>query len=160
MGVAVQDGGRQPSVAEGFTLLEVLLVIGIIALLAAFVVPQFMGTQEGVKIDLARSLVSNGGVVGKQIQIYRMHVGSFPQELKYLTEKPDDEEQAAKWRGPYIEDPEKLKDPWNHALFYKCPGDVNESTYDLYSAGPDGEEGTDDDIANYMVGEVVRRPSS
>ena len=71
--------------------------------------------------------------------------------------QPDDEQDAARWRGPYIKDPEKLKDAWGRELIYQCPGEVNDESYDLRSRGPDGEDGTDDDIANYIVDEVTRR---
>jgi len=133
----------------GFTLIEVLLVVGIIALLAAFVVPTFMSTQRGAEIDVARSMVDSGGTIATQLQLYRLHVGSFPEELKELVEKPDDEEKAGKWRGPYIDNADKLKDPWGQELVYKSPGEVNQEGYDLCSNGPDKQEGGDDDICNY-----------
>lgn len=134
---------------SGFTLLEILLVVGIIALLAAFVVPSFMGTEDKAKRDLAASMVGDSGHLATQLNIYRMHVGSYPEELKELAERPSDEAKAAKWQGPYITNPDNLKDPWGNELRYKAPGEVNEQGYDLWSVGPDGEDGTDDDITNY-----------
>lgn len=142
---------------QAFTLLEVLLVVGIIALLAAFVVPSFVGTQRSAEVEIANSMVNGGGQLATQLNLYRVHVGKFPDELKQLVERPEGDD-AAKWHGPYINDVAKLKDPWGHDLKYKCPGDVNANGYDLWSMGPDGESGTDDDIANYHVDEVFRRP--
>jgi len=66
--------------------------------------------------------------------------------LTALTEKPDDEEIAKKWRGPYISDPKSLKDAWGRDLQYKFPGEVRQDGYDLWSMGPDGEDGTEDDV--------------
>ncbi len=137
---------------RGFTLLEVLLVVGIIALLAAFVVPSFMGTQRGAEIQIAQTMVDDGGHLATQLNLFRMHMGNFPEELKELVEKPSDEDAATKWHGPYINSLEKLKDPWGNELHYKYPGDTNEEGYDLWSVGPDKEDGTDDDITNYKKG--------
>ena len=133
----------------GFTLLEVLLVVGIIALLAAFVVPSFIGTEDKAKKKLAESMVSTGGAIATQLELYRMAMDKYPEELTGLTEKPDDDEEAEKWGGPYITDPKSLKDPWGNELQYKFPGEVNEGSYDLWSWGPDEEDGTDDDIKNW-----------
>lgn len=134
---------------RGFTLLEILVVIAIIALLAAFVVPSFMGTQEGARLDVAKNMVDSGGNLATQVKLYHLHMTGYPEELKELVEKPSDEEKAAKWRGPYIESLEKLKDPWGNDLQYKAPGEVNTETFDLWSMGPDGQDGTDDDIGNF-----------
>ena len=133
----------------GFTLIEVLLVIAIIALLAAFVVPSFMNVESGAKIDITRSMVSGGGALAGALELYRMNVGTFPEELRELVERPQDDEKAARWRGPYITDLSNLKDAWGRDLNYRFPGEVNEDRYDLWSNGPDGEEGTDDDIGNW-----------
>lgn len=133
----------------GFTLIEVLLVIAIIALLAAFVIPSFMNVESGAKIDVTKSMVSDGGALAGALELYRMNVGTYPEELSELVEQPEDEDQAAKWRGPYIKDVSKLKDAWQKDLNYKFPGEVNENGYDLWSNGPDGEEGSDDDIGNW-----------
>jgi general secretion pathway protein G len=134
---------------RGFTLLEILLVVGIIALLAAFVVPQFMNTQKNVEIDITKSIVDPGGTLCGVIEVFHMNTGQFPKELKDLVEKPDDEAVAGKWRGPYIKSADKLKDAWGRDLKYKAPGEYHADSYDLWSTGPDGEDGTDDDIANW-----------
>jgi len=135
---------------SGFTLLEVLLVIAIIALLAAFVVPSYLATGQGARMDIAKTMVDDGGSLATQLNLYHMALGEYPEELKELVEKPDDEDKAAKWRGPYINDLKKLKDPWGHELQYTKDGEFNgEGKYDLWSLGPDGEDGTDDDIGNW-----------
>ncbi len=134
---------------KGFTLLEVLLVIGIIALLAAFVVPALVGVQQGAEVDITTRMVEQGGTLDNMINLYRMQTGQYPTELKDLVEKPDDEAVASRWRGPYIQDANKLKDAWHRDLKYKAPGEVNQGSYDLWSTGPDGEDGTDDDITNW-----------
>jgi len=136
---------------RAFTLLEVLMVVVIIGLLAAFVVPQLFNTQVGAQIDLTKAAVESG--LNGAIDLYRMAMGRYPTEddggLMALVEPPDDEEEAKKWRGPYIDDAKKLKDPWGTELIYECPGTYNEQSYDLSSAGPDRQEGTDDDIKNW-----------
>jgi len=133
----------------GFTLLEILVVVAIIALLAAFVVPNLIGVQDTQEKKLAQTAVSNSGPIASVVDTFRLDVGRYPTELAELTQQPDDEEEGKKWNGPYIKDAKDLKDPWGHEIQYKCPGDVNESSYDLWSMGPDGEDGTDDDITNY-----------
>ena len=72
------------------------------------------------------------------------YVGGDLDGLMALIEKPDDEEEAKKWAGPYLK-AESLKDSWGNDYIYVYPGEYNEDGYDLSSAGPDGEEGTDDD---------------
>lgn len=147
---------------SGFTLLEILIVVGIIALLAAFVVPNLMGASEKAKEGLARSAVdSSNGPIATALNLYKVAMGSYPRELKELSEKPDNDEQH-KWSGPYV-DINKLKDPWGEEYQYRFPSQhQNESSanhayltqeadkYDLWSKGPDRQDGTDDDITNWM----------
>jgi len=137
--------------ARAFTLLEVLMVVVIIGLLAAFVVPNFFGAGDKAKKDLTKALVDSG--LNGALDLYRAHMGTFPPSdkggLNLLLEKPDDEEAAANWHGPYIKKAKDLKDAWGHDLIYRYPGEVNENGYDLASVGPDGEEGTADDITNW-----------
>lgn len=133
----------------GFTLLEILVVVAIIALLAAFVVPSFINTQAGAEVRLTKSLVSNNGPIATAIDTFRLEVGRYPKELSELTQKPDDETEASRWNGPYIKDAKDLRDAWHNEIKYESPGKVNEGSYDLWSMGPDGVDGNDDDIANY-----------
>ncbi len=135
---------------EAFTLLEVLMVIAILGLLAMLVVPNVMGVGEKAKKDIAKAAVGKSGDMANVLNIY---VGTYPsgeEGLLALVERPDSiEEESDKWAGPYIEDPGMLKDPWGNEYQYKNPGEFNEDSYDLYSMGPDGEDGTDDDIGNW-----------
>ncbi len=144
-----KNGIRRNGRRGGFTLLEILVVIAIIALLAAFVVPNLVGVQDKSSIKLTQSKVASGGPIAMAIDTFRLDVGRYPKELAELTNKPDDEEEAGKWSGPYIKDPATLKDAWNREIKYECPGKVNETTYDIWSTGPNGQDGDDDDIANY-----------
>ncbi|MEW6250315.1 MAG: type II secretion system major pseudopilin GspG [Planctomycetota bacterium] len=142
---------RTRKARRAFTLLEVLMVVVIIGLLAAFVAPQFFGAGDRAKKDLARAAVDSG--LSGTLDLYKVHMGEYPTSdgggLKLLLERPDDEEQAKKWEGPYLKKAANLKDPWEHDWLYECPGRVNTTSYDLGSAGPDGQEGTEDDITNY-----------
>ena len=146
----------QPSVRRpGFTLLEVLIVIGLLAILAAFVVPDLMGTREAAKEDIARTLISANGPVARALDLYLLHMNTYPDELADLSEPPDDDEDREKWRGPYITNPQDLEDPWGQALEYRFPGEHNPAGYDLHSLGIDGQDDTDDDIANYDFTDIV-----
>ena len=138
---------------SGFTLIEVLLVAGILALLAAFVVPNLMGAGKQAKMDLARAAVGRSGPIAKQITKYNFDNGVLPEELADLVsrEVPASLEMEEKdWKGPYIEDSESLIDPWGTEYQYRAPGEVNEDGYDLWSNGPDKEEGTEDDLTNWQ----------
>lgn len=142
---------RTRSRVRAFTLLEVLMVVVIIGLLAAFVVPNFFGVQRDTEIKLAKAAIE--GSLANALKMYRMNVGRYPTEedggLMALVQKPTDEDTAAKWSGPYIEDAAKLKDPWGSDFIYQYPGRYNEGGFDLSSPGPDRQQGTDDDITNW-----------
>ncbi len=134
---------------RAFTLLEVLMVVVIIGLLAAFVAPNFFGAGERAKVDLAAAAVKSG--LNGALDLYKAHVGTYPPSedggLKLLLEPPQNEELAKKWSGPYLKKAEDLKDPWTHEWIYECPGKYNEKSYDLSSGG--GTDGADDDITNW-----------
>ena len=139
---------------KAFTLMEVLLVAGILALLAALAVPQLIKRAEKAKRDLARSWVGATGSLGSALEDYRYDLGRYPdtdEGLAALFTVPsgDDEE---KWEGPYLRQPDSvdnLKDPWGSPFEYRSPGEFHEETYDLWSIGIDlvddeGKEGSDD----------------
>ena len=144
-----KNGIKRNGRRSGFTLLEILVVVAIIALLAAYVVPNLIGVSQAQEIKITKTAVSNSGPIAMAIDTFRLDVGRYPKELSELTQKPDDEEEAKKWNGPYIKDAKDLKDAWQREIKYECPGKVNESSYDLWSMGPNGQDGDDDDITNY-----------
>jgi general secretion pathway protein G len=132
---------------RGFTLLEVMLVVGILAMLAVFVVPQFMGQDQKAKVKATQAMVGPSGPIATAIALFHQEYGRFPEQLKDLVEMPDDIDDETTW-SPFMATSE-FNDSWNNELVYKAPGDVQEDGYDLLSFGPDGDEGSDDDITNY-----------
>ncbi len=145
---------RKRQVRSGFTLLEVLLVIGILALLAAFVVPNLVATGEKAKVGLVKSAIGRTGPIAGQLRQYKWDVGVYPETdegLQALFERPDSvDEESDKWTGPYLEGTmDELRDPWGNVYQYRFPGEANEKNYDLWSLGPDGKDGTDDDVVNW-----------
>jgi general secretion pathway protein G len=84
------------------------------------------------------------------LDVYKLHNGAFPsteQGLVALIAQPSD---SPNWKGPYLAPPIIRVDPWGHPYIYKFPGTKSLNGYDLYSAGPDGVEGDDDDIGNWQ----------
>ncbi|RMF73034.1 MAG: type II secretion system protein GspG [Planctomycetota bacterium] len=133
---------------RAFTLLEVLMVIVILGILAALIVPQFMGTGEKARIDATAIKIKS---LDSQLEMFRMHCGRLPtteEGLEALLTQPDDEALEGKWAGPYIKGGIP-RDAWNRELRYEYPGTYNENGYDLSSAGPNGEFGDEDDITNW-----------
>lgn len=141
-------GMRKNRRRSGFTLLEVLLVVVILGMLAALVVPNFIGVEAQTKRRTAQSMVSGGGAIATAIKLYRTNMGKYPESLADLTKVPDDSEEAAKYGSTPLIEPGTLKDPWGNEYQYKCPGDINKDSYDLYSFAEDGQEGGEGDSAD------------
>ena len=85
------------------------------------------------------------------IDTFRLDVRRYPKDLSELMQSPCCED-AEKWNGPYLKDQRRLCDEWGRSIRYQAPGKVNASEYDLWSAGPDGVDGTADDIRNWSAG--------
>lgn len=137
-----------------FTLIEVLLVIAILGMMAALVVPRLMRAGDTAKLDLTKATIGPSGPLAQALDLFKLRAQRYPtttEGLKALVERPEGlgEEEEDLWRGPYISSLDQLKDPWRNEYQYKCPGDVNTDAYDLWSNGPDGQSGTDDDIKNW-----------
>ena len=122
--------------AGGFTMIELLVVLVILGLIAAFAVPQVMKYLGGAKTDAAGIQVQNLSTV---LDLYRLDTGRYPTQdegLDALLERPAD---AGKWNGPYVKKRDRLVDPWGNDYKYRFPGEHAE--YDIYSLGADNAEG-------------------
>ena len=119
---------------NGFTLIEILLVVVIIGALAAMVVPRLTGRSEQAKITIAKVDIESN--IASALKLYELDNGTFPstaQSLDALIHKPTSTPIPTNWNGPYLEkDP---VDPWGRKYQYQFPG-THGSGYDLYSFGP------------------------
>ncbi|HWC60448.1 MAG TPA: type II secretion system major pseudopilin GspG [Verrucomicrobiae bacterium] len=131
---------------HGFTLVEILLVVTIIGILAALVIPKIAGKSDEARKKAAFSDV-NGGIK-TALGMYEVDTGRYPNSLNDLFQQPSD---VKGWKGPYLDAGQIPMDPWGHAYVYVYPGRKNPSGYDLYSVGPDDQDGTADDIGNWMT---------
>jgi general secretion pathway protein G len=130
----------------GFTLIELLLVWAILVVLASMVVTMFGGTQDKALKDAAKGQV---GIFKTAVNMYKFHTRNFPEDLNGLIEKPSDESIASRWAGPYLDTNKVPLDPWDHEYRYVAPGKHNAESFDVWSVGPDGQDGTDDDLGNW-----------
>jgi general secretion pathway protein G len=130
--------------AAAFTLMEIMLVVTIIALLAGLAIFK-MGRVVGVgEMAATRADLQSFRTA---LIAYKAIAGTYPstaQGLQALVKRPEGEPKPIMWRSVFEGDIKQ--DPWRHDFVYKCPGDKNPTSYDLYSVGEDGRPGTDDDI--------------
>ena len=123
---------------DGFTLVELLVVLIILGLIAAFAAPQVLKYLGGAKTDSAQIQVERLSGV---LDLYRLDNGNYPSQeegLEALVEAPAG---AESWNGPYIKRADALVDPWGRPYVYRFPGE--NGVYDLFSLGADGQEGGD-----------------
>lgn len=129
---------------RGFTLLELLVVVAIIGLLAAYVGPKYFSQIGKSEQALAKAQIES---FHKALGAYRVDVGGFPsteEGLSALMQKPAGLA-ASKWQGPYLTKSVPA-DPWGRAYVYRSPGTKND--YDLLSYGKDGRPGGTGDSAD------------
>jgi len=132
---------------KGFTLIELMIVVLIIAVLAGIITPKFFGVSEEAKRSRAMSDLK---ILDGCIERFKLNMGRYPEGLQELIEKPADDEDD-KWRGPYIDNKELL-DPWGGEYHYEQPGSNRPETFDLASFGADGNEGgegDEEDVTNW-----------
>lgn len=141
---------RTRSAQRGFTLIEIMVVVIIIGLLAAVVVPQFLGRVDDARVAKARQDIQ---ALETALTLYKLDNFKYPstdQGLQALVEKPADPS-VRNWRaGGYLK--RAVTDPWGNAYQYLTPGEHGE--YDLYSFGADGQpggEGVNADIGNWNL---------
>lgn len=126
----------------GFTLLELLVVIVIIGLLAAYVGPKYFAQLGKSEVTITKAQIE---AFDKALDTYRLDVGRYPtteEGLAALLVKPAT---ATNWNGPYLKKEVPL-DPWGHAYLYRAPG--SKGDFDLISYGKDGQPGGTDENAD------------
>jgi general secretion pathway protein G len=119
-----------------------LLVLVILATLAAIVVPRFAGRSEQAKLTACQTQIASFEAA---IDAFEVDNGRFPRGLDELLDPPSD---APDWKGPYLRKTVPA-DPWGAPYVYEVPGRRNPHGYDLYSVGPDGRAGGEDDLGNW-----------
>lgn len=132
----------------GFTLLEIMVVIVILGILASMVLPNLLGNKEKAE---RQKVVSDITTLESSMDMYKLDNSRYPttdQGLEALVSKPDIDPQPRNYREDgYIK--RLPNDPWGNPYLLLSPGE--NGNYDLFSAGLDGEEGTEDDIGNWNM---------
>jgi general secretion pathway protein G len=138
---------RKNRAERGFTLLELLVVLGIISMLAGLVGPKVMKHMSDAKIKAAKVQIAE---IGQALEMYKLDMDKYPtseQGLSALVESP---QEAKRWNGPYLGKSKVPLDPWQQEYRYVSPGEHGK--FDLYSFGADekeGGEGEDQDIVSW-----------
>lgn len=132
---------------SGFSLLELLVVLAIMALLVGVVAPQVMKHLGKAKTDSARLQIED---LGAALDMYYMEIGSYPSTDKGLESLVSNTEAESGWNGPYLKKKKIPLDPWKRPYVYISPGE--NGPYDLLTLGKDnaeGGEGEDQDIVSW-----------
>ena len=140
---------------DGFTLLEILIVVMLIGSLMALVATQLFSRGERARIDAAAMQVS---ALSSQLELYRLDNGRYPtteQGLEALVREPVSDPRPRSYNpGGYLK-AAQIRDPWQTPFRYQVPGSHNSHSFDLWSFGPDGLEGgagDGADIVNWDTG--------
>lgn len=131
-----------------FTLIEIMVVVVILGILAATIVPQFIGMTHDAKLSAAKSQISEIESALERLAIHLDRYPSSDEGLRLLVEAPPGDDK--KWRGPYLK--QVRNDPWGHPYQYRAPGVHHANSFDIWSRGADsadGGEGQNADIGNW-----------
>ncbi len=130
----------------GFTLIEVMVVVVILGILAAVVVPRVMDRPEQARISATRNNIK---AIRSALDMYKLDNHGYPttdQGLQALASKPESGPEAENWSG-YME--RIPQDAWGREYFYLSPG--KQGKVDVFSSGPNGRAGDDDDIGSWQL---------
>jgi general secretion pathway protein G len=129
--------------SQGFSLIELLVVLVILGLIAGLVVPNIMQRGEDAKVRAAKAEIQR---LSMAVDEFYLDSGRPPRELRELVERPSN---ARNWNGPYV-NASNLVDPWDNPYQYRYPG--QHRSYDIFSNGADGQpggEGINSPITNW-----------
>jgi general secretion pathway protein G len=130
---------------NGFTIVELLVVVIILGMLAAFIVPGLFKKLGAAKTGIARSRMA---IIEGAIEQFGLDCDRAPTDeegLEALVTAPPELE--GKWKSRYLK-PSQIVDPWNNPYIYVEEGSLNTGSYDLISLGADGNEGGEGDNAD------------
>ncbi|MBM4107002.1 MAG: type II secretion system protein GspG [Phycisphaerae bacterium] len=135
-------------VRRAFTILELLIVIGILLAIGGLVLVNILGASEKADVGNARLQLQ---AFEQAMEQFRAEMKRWPSEdegiaVLWTSSSLESDEDRERWGGPYLKKPAP-KDLWGHEWVYRQPSEVEGLEYDLLSVGPDGEEGTEDDIS-------------
>lgn len=141
---------------KAFTFLEIMFVVVIIGVLAGIVATSSVGRGHKARMEATRLQMVH---IDSALAQFEMHLGRFPdtrEGLQALLTRPSSISEQT-WDGPYLkaDGGELPRDGWRNPFGYRSPGEHG-GHYDLWSPGPDGREGTDDDITNWSRAEGGR----
>jgi general secretion pathway protein G len=131
----------------GFTLIEMLVVLGILAVLATFTAPQVLRYLGQSRVETARVQLA---AITTALELYALDNGNYPPRdvgLIALLRQPSD---SPRWRGPYLKRADGLMDPWGRPYGYRLPG--RQSPFEVFTLGRDnaaGGSGENQDIVTW-----------
>lgn len=121
---------------EGFTLVEMLVVITIIGLIMGLIGPRVLNYLSESKVKTARIQLQS---FASALDLFYLDAGRYPSTAEGLAALVHQTPGVAAWNGPYLKGGSVPNDPWNHAYVYRAPGE--HGPYDIMSYGSDGQEG-------------------
>ena len=126
----------RPHHDDGFTLLELLVVLAIMGLLAAIVAPQVLGYLRSSRTQVSKVQIEN---ISAALDHFQLDTGRYPTQQEGLDALVKPPGEVANWNGPYLRRPSALVDPWQRKYLYRIPGQHGE--VDVWTYGSDGVEG-------------------
>ncbi len=138
---------RQSGCQRGFTLLELLVVLGILALIATVATPQVLGYLGRARTETARAQIA---ALSTALELYALDNASYPPQARGLQALVQPQADVPSWRGPYLKKANGLIDPWGRPFVYRQPG--RSAAAEVFTLGRDnapGGQGEDQDLTSW-----------